>query len=91
MRNVLELFDESGYLVVEMTPVNSLDSTALHILEDLVMDFRVRQKYTAFCSTSSRVDKMMRKSGMREKVGDEWFHNRVHDAVTLYFQLHGYS
>jgi len=75
---------EIHYLVIEMTPVNSLDSTALHVLEDLVMDFRVRDKYVAFTSVVHRVEKMMKNAGMTDKVnagGNEWFFERVHDAV----------
>jgi len=77
----LEDINKTLYIVLEMTPVVTIDSTAVHVLEDLVHDFRKRGIYTAFCQVGNRVEKTMRKAKMKEGIGDYWFFPTVHDAV----------
>jgi len=35
--------NETEYIVLEMTPVVTLDSTAVHVIQDIVSDFRSRE------------------------------------------------
>jgi len=69
------------YIVVEMTPVQSLDSTALHMIEDLVKDCRVRGVHVVFASVGSGAEETMRRAGIQRHVGYEWFHPNVNSAV----------
>jgi sulfate transporter 4 len=74
------------YLVIEMTPVSNIDATAVHVIDDMVSDFRIRNVHVALTSLSSRVQKLMRRSGLYEKMGKEWIFDRVHDAVLYCLQ-----
>ena len=44
------------YIVMEMTPVMSIDSTALHMLEDLRRDLKERGIQLAFSTVGNRVE-----------------------------------
>jgi len=77
----LEAINTTEYVVLEMTPVISIDSSACHALEDIVKDFRSRNIQVAFAMVGNRVEKMMRKSGLKKTIGDQWFFPAVHEAV----------
>lgn len=68
-------------IVLEMTAVVSVDSTALNVLEDVVNDFRGRGIQIAFAMVGNRLDRTFRKSGLTNSVGEKWFFPTVHDAV----------
>jgi hypothetical protein len=70
------------YIILEMTPVVSIDSTAVHIVEDIHSDFKSRGVQLAFAMVGNRVLKTMHKSGARKHIGEEWFFETVNDAVT---------
>ena len=40
--NDLEEVNKTQYVVLEMTPVISIDATAVHVIKDVVNDFRMR-------------------------------------------------
>jgi len=69
------------YVVLEMTPVMSIDSTAVHLIRDFVHDFRKRGIQVGFAMVGNRVDKTMRKSKLRQFMGEHWFFPTVNDAV----------
>eukprot|EP00927_Polykrikos_kofoidii_P023178 TRINITY_DN2141_c0_g1_i8.p1 TRINITY_DN2141_c0_g1~~TRINITY_DN2141_c0_g1_i8.p1 ORF type:complete len:657 (-),score=119.26 TRINITY_DN2141_c0_g1_i8:47-1909(-) len=69
------------YVVLEMTSVISMDSTAAHLLHDLVHDFRARGIQVGFAMIGNRVEKTMRKAGLTDFIGEHWFHCTVDDAV----------
>lgn len=69
------------YVVIEMTPVQSLDSTAIHMLEDLARDLRHRGVHMCLAACGSRVENAFRHAGVHAKVGFEWFHSNVNSAV----------
>jgi len=73
--------NETEYLVLEMTPVVSIDSTAAHVIEDIVRDFRSRGITIAFAMVGNRVDKTLRKANLKGFIGDNWFFATVHEAV----------
>jgi sulfate transporter 4 len=74
-------FEPVQYVVIEMTPVSSIDSTAMHMIEDMVKDFRNRNIFVAVTSLTSRVQKTMGKAQFDKHLGKEWIFDRVHDAV----------
>jgi len=77
----LEDINKTRYVVLEMTSVVTIDSTAVHMLLDLVQDFRTRNMQVAFCMVERSCLKTMRKAGLEAKIGDQWFFPTVHDAV----------
>jgi len=77
----LSELNPTEYMVLEMTSVAHLDSTAVNILADLVKEFRRRGIELAFAMVSNRVDHTLRKNGLKAKIGEKWFFHTVHDAV----------
>jgi len=77
----LEEVNKTSYIILEMTPVVTIDSTAVHVLQDIVHDCRSRNIQTAFCMVGNRVEKTMKKAKLREYIGEQWFFPTVHDAV----------
>ncbi|KAJ8602354.1 hypothetical protein CTAYLR_004240 [Chrysophaeum taylorii] len=69
------------YVVIEMTPVQSLDSTALHMIEDLAKDLKRRRVHMCLASCDARVEDTLRRAGLQRRVGYEWFHSNVNTAV----------
>ena len=69
------------YVVIEMTPVISIDSTALHMLEDLQVDLKARGIQIAYSTVGNRVESVMRRGGFIDKIGSQWMHPSVHSAV----------
>jgi len=69
------------YIVIEMTPVASIDSTALHMLEDLHRDLKERGIRLAFSTLGTRVEDTFKRAGLHNKVGEAWIHASVHAAV----------
>uniref|UniRef100_A0A7S2BSI9 STAS domain-containing protein n=1 Tax=Haptolina brevifila TaxID=156173 RepID=A0A7S2BSI9_9EUKA len=69
------------YIVMEMTPVISIDSTALHMLEDMCRDLKARNIHVAFSTVGNRVEDTLKRAGLIDKMGEQWIHPSVHSAV----------
>lgn len=69
------------YVVMEMTPVISIDSTALHMLVDMHRDLRERGIRICFATVGNRVESTLERSGFLEKLGRKWLRSSVHEAV----------
>jgi anti-anti-sigma factor len=81
---LLDAFDAHGgvrFLVVEMTPVSSLDSTALHAFRGLLQELRRRRVCLALATVGWHAERTMRAAGLLDELGDEWVHANVHSAV----------
>ena len=70
------------YLVLEMSPVSHVDTSALHILEDMYETYLARGQQMCFANPNLGVMQRMVDSGFAEKVGDEHFFVSLHDAVS---------
>eukprot|EP00439_Symbiodinium_sp_Y106_P087246 s121_g43.t1 len=77
----LDIVNKTEYIVLEMTPVISVDSSACHVIKDVVNDFRMRNMQVAFAMVGNRVDKTLRKAGLKKFIGDQWFFPTVEEAV----------
>merc|ERR1719309_6391 len=77
----MEDINQTKYIILEMTPVVSIDSTAAHIIEDIVNDLRGRDIQTAFAMVGNRVERTLRKAKLLELIGDQWFFPTVNEAV----------
>lgn len=78
---------KTEYVILEMTPVVSVDATAVHVLEDLVEELGTaggtteagRSEKTrhsvkvAFAMVGNRAWKTLNKGGFAKKVGEHWF------------------
>lgn len=69
------------YIVIEMTPVTSIDSTALHMLEDMQRDLKERGIRLAFSTLGIHVEDTFKRAGLISKMGEGWIHPSVHSAV----------
>jgi len=77
----LEEVNKIEYLVLEMTPVITIDSTACHVIHDIVSDFRSRGIEVAFAQLGNRVLKTMKKAKLKQTIKDKWMFQNVNDAV----------
>merc|ERR1719453_1655613 len=73
--------NKTEYIVLEMTSVISIDSTAVHVIQDVVNDFRSRGIQVAFAMVGNRVEKTMRKASLKTFIGEQWFFPTVNEAV----------
>jgi len=69
------------YVVVDMSPVSHVDTTAMHILNDLYKDYKSKGVQLCFSNPSVRVMEKLRKDGFVDTVGASCFFVTVHDAV----------
>jgi sulfate transporter 4 len=75
------------YLVLEMTPVISIDATAIHVLEDIVKELDNNHDIkVAFAMVGNRAYKTMRLAGTLKKIGEHWFFPSVNAAVHFCLQ-----
>jgi anti-anti-sigma factor len=77
----LQECNPTEYIVLEMTPVVSIDSTAVHVIQDVVSAFRNRGIQIAFAMVGNRVDKTFRKTKLTDFIGEQWFFPTVNEAV----------
>jgi len=77
----LQHVNRTEYIVLEMTSVVSIDSTAVHVIQDIVNDFRSRHIQVAFAMVGNRVEKTMMKAKLKSFIGQQWFFPTVNDAV----------
>jgi len=69
------------YLIIDMSPVSHIDTSALHILEDMVENYRSRGQQLCFSNPSMLVMERLVQSGLADKIGREFFFACLHDAV----------
>jgi len=69
------------HLVLEMCSVHTVDSTAVHLLKDIVDDFRGRGIQTVFAMVGPRVMKTFHKAELVSFIGENSFFPAVCDAV----------
>lgn len=72
---------ELKYIILEMTPVSHIDTSALHILEDMVTNHIARGQQLCFANPSLRVMDRLVKCGLADRVGRQHFFSCAHDAV----------
>jgi sulfate transporter 4 len=79
----LEDANRTEYVVLEMTSVVSVDSTAIRVLRALVQDLRGRGIKIAFAMVGNRLERTLRQSKLLDEIGSSWFFSTVHEAVTF--------
>jgi sulfate transporter 4 len=69
------------YLILELGPVSHIDTSALHILEHMDMNYKSRGQQLCFANPSIKVMDSLVASGLADKVGRDHFFASLHDAV----------
>jgi anti-anti-sigma factor len=70
------------YVVLDLTPVNHLDSMGVHLLADLHEEYHEKGIQLLVCNPNPRVLRMLERTGVIKAIGRENVFVRVHDAVT---------
>jgi len=74
--------DKLEYVILDLTPVNHLDSMGVHLLSDLAEEYHQKGISLYLCNPNVRVLRMLERSGITKAIGRENIFVRVHDAVT---------
>lgn len=75
MKNPIE------FIIIEMTPVITIDSSSIHALEDMNTTLRSMGIQLGFAQIGNRVHKVFELAKFTEHIGESWFHRTVNDAV----------
>lgn len=68
-------------IILDATGVNTLDSTSIHLLEDLVQEYKTKQIRFLWANVKGSVRDTMNASGLAKKLGVDNFFLTTHDAV----------
>jgi len=74
------------FMIVDLSPVSHIDTSAMHILEDLNNNYVNRGIQLCLCNPNKIVMDYLRLSGLAEKIGSRYFFVRMHDAVLACMQ-----
>ena len=69
------------YLILDLSPVSHIDTTALQTVEDMILTQRNEGCVVCFCNPGMTVIKRFARSGIVDLVGREHFFSSVIDAV----------
>lgn len=76
-------FAQIQYVIIEMTPVTYIDSSAVQALKELHDEYKARNIQMALSNLNHEVIVTLAKSGIPDIMGKEWYFVRVHDAVQV--------
>ncbi|KAL0717066.1 hypothetical protein Bca4012_066388 [Brassica carinata] len=71
------------FLILEMSPVTYIDSSAVEALKELYEEYKTRDIQLAVSNPNKEVLLTLARSGIVELIGKEWSFVRVHDAVQV--------
>nr|CAD1817601.1 unnamed protein product [Ananas comosus var. bracteatus] len=74
------------FVVLEMSPVTYIDSSAVQALKDLHQEYKARDIQIAIANPNRQVHLLLSRSGLIDLIGKEWCFVRVHDAVQVCLQ-----
>jgi len=69
------------YIILDMSPVAHIDTTALHVLEDMYVTQKKLGVQLCLCNPGIKVTEQFVKSGIVELIGRKYFFSSVLDAV----------
>jgi len=69
------------FMIIEMSPVSHVDTSALHVFHDLILSYKARGIKICFCNPNPTVMQRFERSGLTEDVGSNNFFVCAHDAV----------
>ncbi|XP_074558582.1 sulfate transporter 4.1, chloroplastic-like [Curcuma longa] len=71
------------FIILEMSPVAYIDSSAVQALRDLHQEYKSRGIQIAIANPNQGVHLLLWRAGVIDLIGAEWFFVRVHDAVQV--------
>jgi len=74
------------YIVIELSPVSHIDSSGLHILHDMVRNYKDRGIELCLCNPNLEVMERLKSSGLADTIGREHIFVQLHDALTWCLQ-----
>lgn len=74
------------FVILEMSPVTYIDSSAVQALKDLYQEYRDRHIQIAIANPNRQVHLLLSRSGIIDMIGTGWCFVRVHDAVQVCLQ-----
>ncbi|XP_010922414.1 sulfate transporter 4.1, chloroplastic isoform X2 [Elaeis guineensis] len=74
------------FVILEMSPVTYIDSSAVQALKDLHQEYNSRGIQIAVANPNQEVHRLLSRSGLIDLIGKEWCFVRVHDAVQVCLQ-----
>ncbi|CAL5081769.1 unnamed protein product [Urochloa decumbens] len=74
------------FVILEMSPVTYIDSSAVQALKDLHQEYKARHIQIAIANPNRQVHLLLSRSGIIDLIGDGWCFVRVHDAVQVCLQ-----
>ncbi|KAF2295969.1 hypothetical protein GH714_035447 [Hevea brasiliensis] len=74
------------FVILEMSPVTYIDSSAVQALKDLHQEYKSRDIQIAISNPNRDVLLTLSKAGVVELIGKEWYFVRMHDAVQVCLQ-----
>lgn len=73
--------DDIKFVVISLSACTSVDTSAIHALEDVHKGLAKKGVKLVFAQVGNRVWKTFHRSGFVHEIGEEWFHDSCHDAV----------
>ncbi|XP_062193851.1 sulfate transporter 4.1, chloroplastic-like isoform X2 [Phragmites australis] len=74
------------FVILEMSPVTYIDSSAVQALKDLHQEYKARHIQIAIANPNRQVHLLLSRSGIIDLIGSQWCFVRVHDAVQVCLQ-----
>ncbi|XP_040383396.1 sulfate transporter 4.1, chloroplastic-like [Oryza brachyantha] len=74
------------FVILEMSPVTYIDSSAVQALKDLYQEYKDRYIQIAIANPNRQVHLLLSRSGIIDMIGAGWCFVRVHDAVQVCLQ-----
>uniref|UniRef100_K3ZV80 STAS domain-containing protein n=1 Tax=Setaria italica TaxID=4555 RepID=K3ZV80_SETIT len=74
------------FVILEMSPVTYVDSSAVQALKDLHQEYKARHIQIAIANPNRQVHLLLSRSGIIDLIGDGWCFVRVHDAMQVCLQ-----
>ncbi|RWR76843.1 STAS domain-containing protein [Cinnamomum micranthum f. kanehirae] len=74
------------FVIIEMSPVTYIDSSAIQALKDLHQEYKSRDIQIAIANPNQEVMHTLARSGVIDLIGKEWYFVRMHDAVQVCLQ-----
>eukprot|EP00587_Corethron_hystrix_P002728 CAMPEP_0113319574 /NCGR_PEP_ID=MMETSP0010_2-20120614/13716_1 /TAXON_ID=216773 ORGANISM="Corethron hystrix, Strain 308" /NCGR_SAMPLE_ID=MMETSP0010_2 /ASSEMBLY_ACC=CAM_ASM_000155 /LENGTH=747 /DNA_ID=CAMNT_0000177159 /DNA_START=94 /DNA_END=2337 /DNA_ORIENTATION=- /assembly_acc=CAM_ASM_000155 len=81
MLNSLTYFTKVHFIVIDMSPVSHIDTSGVHLLEEMHRDYQKRGLQMCLCNPNHYVMEKLFSSGLADKIGTNYIYCNTHDAV----------
>jgi len=73
--------DQVKFVILSLSACTSVDTSAIHALEEINEDLHKRGVRLCFAQVGNRTWRTMNRCGFVKEIGPTWFHDSCHDAV----------